>query len=45
LHGLLDHAAASMTAPQALLWYDYWDTVNAGQWSNLVTAANPQPLQ
>jgi hypothetical protein len=45
LEGLLDNAAGSMTAPQALLWYDYWDTVNAGQWSNLVTAASPQPLQ
>jgi hypothetical protein len=44
MQGLLDNAAASMN-PQALLWYDYWDTVNASQWNNLLTAANPQPLQ
>jgi len=37
--------AATDAKPKIIFWYDYWDTVNAGQWSNLVTAANPQPLQ
>lgn len=39
---MLDDASANMT-PSILMWFDYWDTVNAGQWANLVTAANPQP--
>lgn len=39
---MLDDAAANMT-PDFFLWYDYWDTMNANQWSALLAAANPQP--
>lgn len=28
--------------PKIIFWYDYWDTVNAGKWSNFVKAVNPQ---
>jgi hypothetical protein len=28
--------------PQIIFWYDYWDTVNAGEWGNFVKAVNPQ---
>jgi hypothetical protein len=28
--------------PSIVFWYDYWDTVDAGQWNNFVRAVNPQ---
>jgi hypothetical protein len=28
--------------PKIIFWYDYWDTVDAGQWTNFVRAVNPQ---
>jgi hypothetical protein len=34
--------AATDAKPKIIFWYDYWDTVNAGQWTNFVTAINPQ---
>lgn len=34
--------AATSAKPQILLWYTYWDTVNAGQWNNFISAVNPQ---
>jgi hypothetical protein len=34
--------AATDAKPKIIFWYDYWDTVNAGQWTNFVRAVNPQ---
>ncbi|MFZ0734120.1 MAG: hypothetical protein WAM79_17495 [Candidatus Sulfotelmatobacter sp.] len=34
--------AATEAKPKVIFWYDYWDTVNAGQWNTLVRAVNPQ---
>lgn len=34
--------AATEARPKIIFWYDYWDTVNAGQWTNFVRAVNPQ---
>jgi hypothetical protein len=34
--------ATTDAKPQIIFWYDYWDTVNAGQWTNFVRAVNPQ---
>jgi hypothetical protein len=34
--------AANDAQPQIIFWYDYWDTVDAGQWDNFVSAVNPQ---
>jgi hypothetical protein len=34
--------AAREARPTVIFWYDYWDTVNAGQWTNFVRAVNPQ---
>jgi hypothetical protein len=34
--------AAIKANPSIIFWYDYWDTVDAGQWSNFVRAVNPQ---
>jgi hypothetical protein len=34
--------AASHAKPKIIFWYDYWDAVNAGQWTNFVRAVNPQ---
>jgi len=34
--------AATEAKPKIIFWYDYWDTVNAGQWTNFVKAVNPQ---
>jgi hypothetical protein len=34
--------AASDSKPSIIFWYDYWDTVDAGQWANFVSAVNPQ---
>ncbi len=34
--------AATDAKPKIIFWYDYWDTVNAGQWSDFVRAVNPQ---
>jgi hypothetical protein len=28
--------------PKIIFWYDYWDTVNAGEWTNFIGAVNPQ---
>jgi hypothetical protein len=28
--------------PKIIFWYDYWDTVDAGQWTSFVRAVNPQ---
>ncbi|SPF38355.1 exported hypothetical protein [Candidatus Sulfotelmatobacter kueseliae] len=36
------HDAASDAKPKIIFWYDYWDTVNAGQWSDFVRTVNPQ---
>lgn len=42
LRTMLRDAADASKAPSVLVWYDYGDTVANGQWSNLVSAANPQ---
>jgi hypothetical protein len=42
LQTMLTDAAGASRAPSVLVWYDYGDTVANGQWSNLVSAANPQ---
>jgi len=42
LQTMLTDAADASKAPSVLVWYDYGDTVANGQWSNLVSAANPQ---
>jgi hypothetical protein len=34
--------AATDAKPKIIFWYDYWDTVNAGQWTDFVGAVNPQ---
>ncbi|HTC56673.1 MAG TPA: hypothetical protein VK706_09705 [Candidatus Sulfotelmatobacter sp.] len=34
--------AATEAYPKIVFWYDYWDTVNAGEWSNFVRAVSPQ---
>lgn len=34
--------AAIDAQPKIIFWYDYWDTVDAGEWSNFVRAVNPQ---
>jgi hypothetical protein len=34
--------AATDAKPKIIFWYDYWDAVNAGQWTNFVRAVNPQ---
>jgi hypothetical protein len=34
--------AATGAKPRIIFWYDYWDTVNAGQWTDFVKAVNPQ---
>jgi hypothetical protein len=34
--------AATDARPKIIFWYDYWDTVNAGQWTDFVRAVNPQ---
>jgi hypothetical protein len=34
--------AATVAKPKIIFWYDYWDTVNAGKWTNFVRAVNPQ---
>ncbi len=34
--------AVTDAKPKIVFWYDYWDTVDAGQWSNFVSAVNPQ---
>jgi hypothetical protein len=34
--------AAIDAKPKIIFWYDYWDTVNAGEWANFVRAVNPQ---
>ncbi len=34
--------AATEAKPKIIFWYDYWDTVNAGEWTNFVRAVNPQ---
>jgi hypothetical protein len=36
--------AATDAKPKVIFWYDYWDTVNAGQWTNFVKAVNPQRM-
>ncbi|HTZ84053.1 MAG TPA: hypothetical protein VMB66_12725 [Candidatus Acidoferrales bacterium] len=36
------HDAVTGANPAIIFWYDYWDTVNAGQWANFVRAVNPQ---
>jgi hypothetical protein len=42
LQTMLTDAADASRAPSVLVWFDYGDTVANGQWSNLVSAANPQ---
>lgn len=42
LQTMLSDAAGSCKAPSLLVWYDYGDTVANSQWTNFVTAANPQ---
>ena len=42
LQTMLQDAAGATKAPAVLVWYDYGDTVSNGQWSNLVSAADPQ---
>jgi hypothetical protein len=34
--------AATNAKPKIIFWYDYWDTVDAGEWTNFVRAVNPQ---
>jgi len=34
--------AATDAKPKIIFWYDYWDTVTAGQWTDFVRAVNPQ---
>jgi hypothetical protein len=34
--------AVNDAQPKIIFWYDYWDTVDAGQWTNFVRAVNPQ---
>jgi hypothetical protein len=34
--------AAVDAKPKIIFWYDYWDTVDAGQWTSFVRAVNPQ---
>jgi hypothetical protein len=36
------HDAVAEADPKIIFWYDYWDTVDAGQWTNFVRAVNPQ---
>jgi hypothetical protein len=38
------HDAATAAQPEIIFWYDYWDTVNAGEWTNFISAVNPQRL-
>jgi len=42
LETMLQSAAGTSKAPALLVWYDYGDTVSNNQWSNLVSAADPQ---
>jgi len=42
LETMLSSAAGTSKAPALLVWYDYGDTVSNNQWSNLVSAADPQ---
>jgi hypothetical protein len=42
LQTMLTDAADASRAPSVLVWFDYGDTVANGQWSKLVSAANPQ---
>jgi hypothetical protein len=42
LQTMLSDAAGSCKAPSLLVWYDYGDTVANGQWTNFVSAVNPQ---
>jgi len=39
---MLTAAAGARRAPSVLVWYDYGDTVANDQWSNFVSATNPQ---
>jgi hypothetical protein len=34
--------AVTDAQPEIIFWYDYWDTVNAGEWDDFVRAVNPQ---
>jgi len=34
--------AATDAKPKIIFWYDYWDTVTAGHWTEFVRAVNPQ---
>jgi hypothetical protein len=34
--------AATDAKPKIIFWYDFWDTVDAGEWANFVKAVNPQ---
>jgi hypothetical protein len=36
------HDAITDAQPKIIFWYDFWDTVNAGEWNNFVRAVNPQ---
>ncbi|HEY1809718.1 MAG TPA: hypothetical protein VGG42_14220 [Acidobacteriaceae bacterium] len=42
LQTMMEGAAGAPTAPELLLWFDYGDAAQNGEWSNLVQAANPQ---
>ncbi|HEX3659890.1 MAG TPA: hypothetical protein VHU89_00560 [Acidobacteriaceae bacterium] len=42
LQTMMEGAAGAPTAPVLLLWFDYGDAAQNGQWKNLVWAANPQ---
>jgi len=42
LRTMLTDAADAPETPSVLVWFDYGDTVANGQWSNLISAANPQ---
>jgi hypothetical protein len=42
LQTMLNDAAGASRAPSVLVWFDYGDTVANDQWSNLISAANPQ---
>jgi hypothetical protein len=36
--------AVTDAKPKIIFWYDYWDTVDAGEWTNFVKAVNPQRM-
>jgi hypothetical protein len=42
LQDMLTGATTSTTAPAQIFWWEYPDVVYNNQWSNLLTAANPQ---